>query len=98
MCYRVILRHWKHKSLVDFSAIDTPIIRPKPFIRVSPPQVAQYDGAKSALEREFRTILEKASKPLPPIIVLDCIDQDEGGVKLYTDRSSVDIYIYELYF
>ena len=45
---------------------------------VSPPlQKARFEKGKELLEGEFRSLLTRYSKPVPPILILDAISVDE---------------------
>ncbi|XP_028331349.1 exocyst complex component 7 isoform X9 [Gouania willdenowi] len=38
---------------------------------------ARFEKGKELLEAEFRSLLNRYSKPVPPILILDCISMDE---------------------
>lgn len=40
-------------------------------------QKARFDKGKELLEAEFRSLLTRYSKPVPPILILDAITVDE---------------------
>ncbi len=43
-------------------------------------QTALYDAGKSALEKEFRSLLSTHSRPVPPVVILDVLAVEEGWI------------------
>ena len=41
-------------------------------------QIRVYDDGKEALVIEFRTLLGRHCRPVPPVMILDMISTDEG--------------------
>ena len=52
---------------------------PSNLISNSSLQTTQYEAGKDALEREFRNLLNRHTKPMSPVALLDLLSADEEG-------------------
>ena len=41
-------------------------------------QTMQFEAGKDSLEREFRSLLSRHSRPVPPVAILDLLVGEEG--------------------